>query len=245
MKMPTSLLLLEVATLTCSSAWAPGAKRRRERDQRHRFSWQRACRSVSRYFKQPQLAIGPRRAVVERSGTAADRCEIGEERGQAREKRIAARELGHVFGNGAGAGCDRGFVGAGARHQEIEHARLRRVGVEPAQRAFRHEGAAIERNRKHAREPGVVVGQHVHVAASRKLGHDAVRDRALQLRVSLARLDRLGAALEIEMDRRHGKAEQIEDHARMLRHAAFLRPEHDALALQGRARCDTAGRRAR
>ena len=133
--------------------------------------------------------------------------------------------------------------------QNIDHGGLRHVGIEAADRAFAHHGAAIERHRaQHGVEIGRRIRQHAQQNARGERRHHLVRDRALQLRVGLAALKRLGAGGEVEIHRREiGKcqAERAEDHAGVLGHAAFFRADDEAPAAHIGHACADRNRRGR
>ena len=120
------------------------------------------------------------------------------------------------------------------RHQHIDHGGLRHVGIEAADRAFAHHGAAIERHgAQHGIEIGRWVRQHAQQNAGGERRHHLVGDRALQLRVGVAARQRLGAGGEIEEHRCEvgkGQAERAEYDAGMLGHAAFFRADDEAPA---------------
>ena len=115
--------------------------------------------------------------------------------------------------------------------EHVDHRDLRQVGLEAADRAGAHHGAAIVGNRLHdCFELAAPVRQHAQRNALGEIGHDRVGDGALELGIHVARGESRAAGGEIEVDRREvGKthAQRAEQAMRMLHHAARPRPDRD------------------
>ena len=121
---------------------------------------------------------------------------------------------------------DGGGIATRVRNQQVQHAKLRHVLVEPSQRAFFHHDASIVRDGLERRiEVRRVVGQNAQQYALAQVIHYPVRDRALKLRVHRARGQHLGTFGEVDINALQiagADAEGREDGFGMRRHATVL-----------------------
>src|ERR1700722_536582 len=141
MKTPTSLLVLEMPTVTLSGSAAATVPRLAASANAASVAWACLIPSSAKSPHEPQGTISLGGAWMKRHALLGTH--FAQQPAEPVEQRIEPRELVGMARDGAHHRGDSLARHMRVRDQQIEHARLIRVALQPAQRALSHGSAAV------------------------------------------------------------------------------------------------------